>query len=287
MIMNFHTTKHGNEHRVQFENGIPRVWVNGMESLYPNGLPVPRLLASGDSNTKTRKNVGYLSCGLSLSPHKSIGIGNVCTDASAGCVAGCLDGQGLASVYARIGYARKARSILWFLERQWFLDTVARDIGRWERKAERAGLELCARLNVFSDIAWERQGIPQAFPGVHFYDYTKHPKRAGELLANYWVTFSRSETNHEACLDALKRGANVAIVFHDEKGKFVGNRSGRQRLPASWRGYPVVDGDTTDLRFDDPRGKTRGRVVGLRLKAHSNKARRSIIESGFSIKVTR
>ncbi|WP_456062000.1 GP88 family protein [Aporhodopirellula aestuarii] len=275
------------QHRVEFENGVPRVWVDGFGDRFPEGLEVPRLLANGDSNTKTRKNVGYVSCGLSMSPHRSIGIGNVCTSASAGCVAGCLNDQGLASVFETIGYARKARTVLWYLERQWFLETLASDLERWQRKADRKGLELCARLNMFSDIQWERYGIPQGFPQVKFYDYTKHSKRAGELLPNYWVTFSRSETNHADCLNALKRGANVAVVFHDEGGKFVGNRSGRQRLPSSWRGFPVVDGDTTDLRFDDPRGKTRGRVVGLRLKAHDNATRAAIIESGFSVKVKR
>ncbi|TWT91626.1 GP88 family protein [Neorhodopirellula pilleata] len=271
--------------RVEFSNGIPRVWVDGYGDRFAEGLEVHALLASGDSNTKTRKNVGYLSCGLSMSPHQSVGFGNVCTDASPACVAGCLNAQGLASVFETIGYARKARTVLWYLARDWFLETLARDVERWQRKAERKGLELCARLNMFSDIPFERFGIPQQFPEVKFYDYTKHPKRAGALLPNYWVTFSRSETNDAAVLQTLRNGANVAVVFHDTAGRFVGNRSGRQRLPQSWRGFPVIDGDTTDLRFDDPRGRTRGRVIGLRLKAHSNKARAEMITSNFSVEV--
>ncbi|EMI52465.1 hypothetical protein RSSM_06088 [Rhodopirellula sallentina SM41] len=261
--------------------------MDGYGNRFPEGLEVPRLLANGDSNTKTRKNVGYLSCGLSMSPHKSVGIGNVCTDASRGCVAGCLNEQGLASVFETIGHARKARTVLWYLAREWFLETITTDLERWQRKAKRKGQELCARLNMFSDIPWERYGIPQRFEDVRFYDYTKHPRRTGAILPNYWVTFSRSETNEKHALEVLRRGDNVAAVFHDPNGKFVGNRSAGQRLPKSWRGFPVIDGDITDLRFEDDRGQTRGRVVGLRLKAHDNATRANIIKSGFSIQVTR
>ena len=253
---------------------------------YPDGIRVSRLLANGDGNTKTRKNVGYKSAGLSLSPHKSAGVGNVCTDASPGCIAGCLDGQGLASVFETIAYARRAKTVLWYRERQWFLDRLQLDCERLERVAKRDKMPACVRLNMFSDIAWENHGIIRDFPNVQFYDYTKHLHRAGQRLPNYWVTFSRSEANDNAARHVLRSGDNVAIVFH-EPGKHTGNRSHLQRLPQTWHGFPVVDGDTNDLRFDDPRGRTRGRVIGLRLKAHSNATRQGIIKSGFSVKVTR
>ncbi|EMI40937.1 hypothetical protein RRSWK_06469 [Rhodopirellula sp. SWK7] len=268
------------KHRVEFENGVPRVHLDGGD---PAGRLVPNLVASGDNNTKTRKNVGYLAAGLSMAPHKTAGVGNVCGNASPACVAGCLNHQGLASVFATIAAARESRTVLWYQERQWFLDTLRVDLERWQRKADRVGMELCVRLNMFSDIKWERFGIPQDFPRIQFYDYTKHPGRVGALLPNYWLTFSRSEANHSATIATLQSGANVAAVFY-QHGKFVGNRSGRQQLPKTWHGYPVIDGDTTDLRFDDPRGATRGRVIGLRLKAHSKAERAAIIASGFAIK---
>jgi len=66
-------------HRVEFENGIPRVYVAGGA---PEGLLIERLIASGDNNTKTRKNVGYTSAGMSMAPHRAGGIGNVCASAS-------------------------------------------------------------------------------------------------------------------------------------------------------------------------------------------------------------
>ena len=274
---------HGLE-SISWDNGIPTIKLTAYDS-FPHGLRVNHLLASGDNNTKTRKNNGrgYLSAGLSLAPHQSAGIGNVCTDASAACIEGCLNGQGLASVFKTIAYARKAKTILWYVERGWFLDTLCHDIAKWASKADAAGMRLCVRLNMFSDIEWEKHNIPQSFPDVMFYDYTKHPKRAGLLLPNYWATFSRSESNHRAVIDNLSAGHNVAVVFYNQ-GAYVGNRSGLQKLPKTWNGYPVIDGDTTDLRFDDPRGRTRGRVIGLRLKAHSNDSRDRMITSGFAVR---
>jgi len=268
--------------------GVPRVKLSGFKpDTYPDGVSIASMLAGGDANTKTRKNNGrgYLSAGLSLAPHQSAGVGNVCTDASAGCVAGCLAGQGLASVFQSITYVRRCKTSLWYVHRAWFLERVRADLETWQRKAQRAGLRLCVRLNMFSDLAWERYEIPQSFPDVMFYDYTKHASRAGLVCPNYWVTFSRSETNEIETLETLASGSNVAVVFYND-GAFTGNRSHLQRLPKTWRGFSVVDGDTTDLRFDDPRGRSRGRVIGLRLKAHSNESRQSMIDSGFAIRTS-
>jgi hypothetical protein len=39
-------------------------------------------------------------------------------------------------------------------------------------------------------------------------------------------------------------------------------------LPDLWYGYEVVDGDSTDLRFLDPKG---GYVIGLRAKGKARK----------------
>jgi len=47
-------------------------------------------------------------------------------------------------------------------------------------------------------------------------------------------------------LRILNKGGNVAVVFRGE-------------LPKSYLGFPVVNGDDTDLRFLDPKGV----IVGL------------------------
>jgi hypothetical protein len=109
----------------------------------------------------------------------------------------------------------------------------------------------------------------ERFPAIQFYDYTKNPNRIaayleGKLPANYQLTFSRSEDNGPIALSILGSGGNVAIVFSSAK------------LPESFQGKPVVDGDESDLRFLDPRGC----VVGLKAKG---KARRDL--SGFVVQV--
>ena len=98
---------------------------------------------------------------------------------------------------------------------------------------------------------------------LQFVDYTKSPKRAleharGQLPANYHLTFSRSETNESDCLRVLAAGGNVAVVF---AGAF----------PASYLGFPVIDGDRHDLRHLDGRGV----VVALSPKGRKAKADKS------------
>lgn len=114
------------------------------------------------------------------------------------------------------------------------------------------------------------------FPDVQFYDYTKSPRRMlafvrGKLPANYHLTFSRSECNEPAALDTLSLGGNVAVVFDTKRGA---------ALPATWHGYPVIDGDGSDARFADggaPQGQASigrtGVVVGLRAKGRARSDR--------------
>ncbi len=253
-----------------------------------DGTRVSRLLQGGDGNTKLRKNSGkgFITAGLSLSPEKQSGVGNTCPHASPGCAAACLDHQGLASVFQTIRNARIAKTRLYYGDRELFLDMLRSDLERFQRKADRNEMRLAVRLNVFSDIRWEVVGIVQEFKEVQFYDYTKNPKRAPMALNNYHTTFSRSETNEADCLNVLSRGGNVAIAFADMSGSFTGNRSHLQRLPKTWNRFRVIDGDNTDLRFDDPTGRKHGYVVGLRLKTHSKAEREQAISSGFAVKVT-
>jgi hypothetical protein len=96
--------------------------------------------------------------------------------------------------------------------------------------------------------------LAKRFPDVQVYDYTKLPvPDKDKLPKNYHLTFSLSETNKEAALEALWKGFNVAVVF-DEK-------------PNDFLGVPVVDGDESDLRFlDKPYS-----IVGLKAKGKAKK----------------
>ena len=72
----------------------------------------------------------------------------------------------------------------------------------------------------------------------------------GHMPPNYHLTFSRSETTKDDTVKSiLQNGGNVAVVYGDA-------------LPVWDFGAEVINGDETDLRFLDPRGK----VVGLLYK---------------------
>jgi hypothetical protein len=255
-----------------------------------SGKPVKivNLLAKGDTNTKLAKNGDkYLTVGFSMLPWFIAGLGNVCAFASPACIAGCLNVTGLGAVFSNIQKARLARRQLFAQQNKATLARLNRELTNATKRAAKIGKTVAARLNVFSDIPWENTGIIDGHPEIMFYDYSKSPKRHGLIRPNYWVTFSRSETNESDMLKVLESGHNVAVVFHNH-GKFTGNRAGLQQLPQTYLGYTVIDGDKTDLRFDDLRaepGKP-GYIIGLKLKASNNAKRQAAIDSGFSVLAT-
>lgn len=220
-----------------------------------------RLLTVTNAKTSKGEAHGYLTGILYLTPHMGSGLGNLCPNASAGCAAACLYTAGR-GVMEPIKAGRMRKTRLFFESVPRFVDMLADDVRRLVNRASKRNLTPCVRLNGTSDVPWERMRgtngltLMEMFPSVQFYDYTKRPNR-DNVHANYHLTFSRSETNDVQCLLELARGRNVAIVFSTRKG---------EPLPATWCGYRVVDGDSTDLRFLDPRG---GVVIGLRAKGRA------------------
>jgi hypothetical protein len=262
-------------------------WVNGSPVVEVNGVlrPVKSVVSNGDNNMKTAKNNNeeYMSCGTSLAPEESSGTGNVCTNALH-CPDTCLDQTGRGAKHFLgdvIHGARIARTVAWFQAREWFLDQQAREIEKFSEKAKKQGKKLCYRPNMFSDIKWEKYGVPQAHPDVQFYDYTKHPQRVGQVRKNYWTTFSRGgKFGDGTCIELLQEGKNVAVVFDDGYTSGARNLHKFNRtLPEEWNGFQVVNGDETDRRWEDPRGV----VIGLRLKAPSKEFRQKALDSGFAV----
>jgi hypothetical protein len=241
---------------------------------------ITELLAEGQSNIKTAKSDNsqddYLTYSLSLAPSKASGF-NLCPSASPGCIKDCLFTSGRAITFPRtIQPARIAKSRFFMLYRQDFLNKLNFEIDRANRKVKKIGAKLCIRLNVFSDIVWERvaPNLFEQFSDITWYDYTKIIPRMekylnGGLPPNYHLTFSRSENNWSTCIDFLNRGANVAVPFAITRTR---------ALPATYLGYPVIDGDLTDLRFLDPQG---GYIIGLRAKGEA----RSDKSSGFVVQI--
>jgi hypothetical protein len=144
------------------------------------------------------------------------------------------------------------------------------EVSKGIRKAERKNLIPVFRLNGTSDIRWETVAVPvvggpdfrnifEAFPHTQFYDYTKLANRRN-IPANYHLTFSRSESNDH--LSTKKKNSLPTVDRH--------------RFSGGFGPLPVVDGDTTDLRFLDPTGC----IVGLRAKGKATKD-----TSGFVVHV--
>lgn len=217
------------------------------------------------SNTKIRKGekLGVMTFGVHLAPANLSGF-NVCKDASAGCAAACLNTAGM-GVYSTVQKARIEKTRLFFSDREAFMTQLVKEIRSAVKKAQKNGMQAAFRLNLTSDLPWEKirhagQTVLEMFPSVQFYDYTASPARmsaflAGEMPANYHLTFSRKEnTPDELVKSILATGGNVAVVF-------------RKKLPARAFGADVVNGDETDARFLDGKGK----IVGLVEKGRAKK----------------
>jgi len=171
--------------------------------------------------------------------------------------------------------ARIAKTRMLRLYKEKFINQLRLELTANLRRASKNGLKLAVRLNVISDVMWEREfpTLLNEFSSVQVYDYTKHYERMlrflrGELPQNLHLTFSRSETNENQCLDVLYKGGNVTVVFNV---KYWHEKL--QPLPKTWNGYTVVDGDLNDARFLDPRAKKGkpGYVIGLRAKGRAKK----------------
>lgn len=211
---------------------------------------------SADAKTTKGEKKGYLTGILYLAPANSSGY-QTCANASPGCIKACLNSAGRAAVFPAILRARKRKTRELFADREAFVQRLAKDIRALERQAHRKNLTPCVRVNGTSDLPWLALRMAEQFPHVQFYDYTKHPKLWTRTRPNYHLTFSHSETNLADCLEVLAHGGNVAVVFAVKRG---------QPLPETWHGYPVHDGDVSDLRFLDARG-----VIGVRAKGKARK----------------
>ena len=224
-----------------------------------------KLLNSGNYKTSKGEKYGWKTYGLHLAPFNISGK-NVCASASAGCSAACLNTAGRGVMHS-VQDARVKKTRRFFEDRDGFLSQLYKEIKSSVKSAAKKQINSCFRLNLTSDILWERFVIGD-FPESQFYDYTKHLKRfvrflEGKLPSNYHLTYSRDETTPDTLVKSLcASGGNVAVVFRGKK------------LPRRWLGIEVIDGDDSDLRFQDGEGK----IVGLLEKGLAKKD-----ETGFVV----
>ena len=217
------------------------------------------------------QKMGWMNAINYMAPHRSAQVGDLCGNASPGCIALCLgEHSGNAALYPAVMQSR-IRKAQWFMrDRKAFVAEMRRHIANLSVQACKAGLELCVRLNGATDLAWEglAPDVFTAYADIQFVDYTKSVKRAlahaqGRMPANYHLTFSRSETNEAQCLEVLRAGGNVAVVSS-------------LPMPEKYLGYTVINGDESDLRHLDPRN------VVVWLTPKGNKAKQD--KSGFVLR---
>lgn len=223
---------------------------------------MPLLAISSDSKTVKGEILGYLTGILYLSPSLAL-----CPfSQKAGCLESCLNTAGRGAMN-NVQRGRKRKTDYFESDRNGFMLELVSDIHALVRKALREGMTPVVRLNGTSDILWETipvtidgityPHIMAVFPDVQFMDYTKIVARFGRPLpANYDLTFSYSgaDAYRASVLKAIAYGARMAVVFGDI-------------IPSEFMGMPVVDGDSSDLRFLDPKGC----IVALHAKGKAKK----------------
>lgn len=236
-----------------------------------NNYTIPaRLLSPGHTNAKTKKNE-IKTFILYLAPYNQNAAGvNLCPNASKGCAAACLYNAGRGA-FNSVQNARINKTNFYINDKALFIKKLAGEIIKEYSKAKKKGEKIAFRLNGTSDQdfiyllkKYAGLDIADLAPVSIFYDYTKILGKAKKYInhPNYIVTFSRAEDNEAQALEALSLGANVSAVFSDQ-------------LPATYKGFEVVDGDASDLVMLNNTGV----ILGLRAKG--KKARND--STGFVI----
>lgn len=214
------------------------------------------------------EKVGVMTYSINLSPAETSGY-NVCSHATKECKAGCLATSGRAKLdilggNTIISGARIKKTKLFFENQEFFMYWLVSELVKYQKQAIKKDMVFSARLNTISDIDWANVrhtnglNIFEMFPEVICYDYTKNPNKFNNKPENYHLTFSFTGRNWTSCEQLLQRGVNVAMVFNVNKV---------EDLPKTYKGFKVINGDESDVRFNDPKGV----IVGLKFKRIADK----------------
>ena len=210
-----------------------------------------KLSDTGNGNSKVRKTQklgGAIRLAqLSMYPDNIICPGSK----AAGCMEACLKDAGLANVYDSVNEARRRKTEFFKNDESRFLEQLRRELSNFLKLCKKNGVVGWVRLNTISDIAYETFGIPQEFPELNFYDYTKRAARLLKTPDNYNLMFSYSGAPkyHNQVLKAFDTGVPIAAVF-------------RGSMPNIFLGRRVINGDRSDLI----NLKSPGKIIGLKAK---------------------
>jgi hypothetical protein len=239
------------------------VWASFRES-HGFKYDAPKLLTYPASQAKLGKSKEF-TVGLTLQ-HAAVSGVETCPWRGE-CARVCVLDNGNGR-YANTQQGRNVKTLFLYEHPQEFTRLLAHELRGLSASYER----VLVRLNVNSDLRWYRI-LPQlvdgsTFGNVFFYDYTKNAavlSGSGMVAANYRAVYSVNESSNLAKVAAfIARGGTAAVVTTRKKNT---------PPPSTFMGLPVVDGDSTDNRFDE-----RGAWVDLAAKG---KARALIGRSEF------
>lgn len=193
--------------------------------------------------TRSHADHGYDTAILYMAPSTVGGIGDACPFSTKACRKACIFYTGRGQMNA-VQQARIRRWHRFMNERDDFLAELYKRLKSLQHKADRNGNIAAMRLNGTTDLLWEGikyegKNMMEHFPRTLFYDYTKIPNRMYKKLPdNYTLVFSRSETNHDTCMEILKNTRHkISVVVPPG------------RKPKTWLGHRCADADKHDLLF--------------------------------------
>lgn len=245
------------------------------------------------ANSKLQKLPGragrYRAIGLAMAPAALSGK-ELCAWRTAGCTEACNGFWSGMNVTVSTRLALIGRAILFNWFRDLFVEKLRNELRNFAKLCARTGVRPAVRLNVSTDIVWERllAALFDEFPAINFLDYTKAlPKHREKLPANYQLCHSFNERTTAADVEAIvSAGRNVVIAFDSA---YAPSRGLWGALPRTVRftdetgrdfTLRVVNGDRHDLRLADMDG--RGVVVGLHGKSGRRRVEASV-SSGFML----
>ena len=208
------------------------------------------LLDRFGANTKLKKsskgvyNVGGLSLmpSLKFCPMSFI----------AGCFEECLKSAGRGK-FNNVVNARNNKSNFYNNDKNLFIELLIHELKLHVINCKKNNVNPSARLNVLSDIPYEKTFIFDLFEEIYFYDYTKRSNRLETCnkIKNYKLMFSYSgkQEYQKQVSKAIEFSNPIAVVFKNEFPKMFLNR-------------PVFNGDLSDI---DNSTKD-NHIIGLKAK---------------------
>lgn len=218
------------------------------------------ILTLNNKKLEKAKQYGIMEVGLSLLPYNLANEKiNLCPFSTPSCISSCLNMTGRGS-FNRTQESRKLKTLSFLNDRVEFMKKVSAEITYLKSLYSK----LAVRLNVISDINFQKikiennKNIFELHPDVIFLDYTKNPYLISKH-SNYNIIYSADKYNitDEMLIKKLKSGQNVAMVFKD-------------KIPAYWNEFEVIDGDKSDLEWINKKGVISGLIYKKVIKKGVN-----------------